>query len=194
LSQNAQVIGVEGSILTVGFKTAGARDSFVGGGSEEVLREAAIDAIGADWTVEAIVDPSASPGADTAPRVIKSATEDPVASVTTTDSSAAGVVAAPPDWATDDSAPAGQSAGQSHPSEPPGAQPARPVAAPETIASARGNITQTRPGGQTREKAPDTRDADADRDDPDADDTGLNSTELLQQKLGATVIEEITHE
>ncbi|MCW2782862.1 MAG: dnaX 1, partial [Marmoricola sp.] len=202
LSQNAQVIGVEGSILTVGFKTAGARDSFVGGGSEEVLREAAIDAIGADWTVEAIVDPSATPGADTAPRVIKSAIEDPVArpvtSVTTADGSVTGVVATPPDWASDDAAPPGQSpgppTGQPHPPESQGVQPARPAAAPETIASARGNITQTRPGGQTREKAPDTRDADADRDDPDADDTGLNSTELLQQKLGATVIEEITHE
>jgi DNA polymerase-3 subunit gamma/tau len=75
LSQNAQVIGLEGNVLTVGFKNAGARDSFVGGGSEEILRQAAIDVIGADWKVEAIVDPSADPGAGTAPRVTKPAAE-----------------------------------------------------------------------------------------------------------------------
>ncbi|MGO4257683.1 DNA polymerase III subunit gamma and tau, partial [Marmoricola sp. RAF53] len=63
LSQNAQVIGLDGGTLTVGFKNAGARDSFVGGGSEEILRQAAIDVIGADWRVESIVDPSADPGA-----------------------------------------------------------------------------------------------------------------------------------
>ena len=75
LSQNAQVIGLEGNVLTVGFKNIGARDSFVGGGSEEILRQAAIDVIGADWRVEAIVDPSADPGAGTAPRVTKPAAE-----------------------------------------------------------------------------------------------------------------------
>ena len=52
LSQNAQVIGVDATSLTVGFKNAGARDSFLGGGSEEILRQAAIDMIGADWKVE----------------------------------------------------------------------------------------------------------------------------------------------
>ncbi|HEX2893839.1 MAG TPA: DNA polymerase III subunit gamma/tau, partial [Marmoricola sp.] len=75
LSQNAQVIGLEGNVLTVGFKNAGARDSFVGGGSEEILRQAAIDVIGADWRVDAVVDPSADPGAGTAPRVTRPATE-----------------------------------------------------------------------------------------------------------------------
>ena len=79
LSQNAQVIGLEGAVLTIGFKNVGARDSFIGGGSEEILRQAAIDVIGADWRVEAIVDPSADPGAGTAPRVTKAAAEAPVA-------------------------------------------------------------------------------------------------------------------
>ncbi len=71
LSQNAQVIGVDATSLTVGFKTAGARDSFVGGGSEEILRQAAIDMIGADWKIEVAVDPSAQPGQETAPRVTR---------------------------------------------------------------------------------------------------------------------------
>ena len=50
-----------------------ARDSFVGGGSEEILRQAAIDMIGADWKIEVAVDPSADPGSETAPRVIRPA-------------------------------------------------------------------------------------------------------------------------
>ena len=80
LSQNAQVIGVDAKTLTVGFKNAGARDSFVGGGSEEILRQAAIDMIGADWAVETVVDPSAQPGQETAPRVTRPAVEPDVAS------------------------------------------------------------------------------------------------------------------
>jgi DNA polymerase-3 subunit gamma/tau len=56
------VIGVDATSLTVGFKTAGARDSFVGGGSEEILRQAAIDMIGADWKIEVAVDPLPQPG------------------------------------------------------------------------------------------------------------------------------------
>ena len=77
LSQNAQVIGVDATSLTVGFKTAGARDSFVGGGSEEILRQAAIDMIGADWKIEVAVDPSAQPGPETAPRVTRPAVSQP---------------------------------------------------------------------------------------------------------------------
>ncbi len=80
LSQNAQVIGVDAKTLTVGFKNAGARDSFVGGGSEEILRQAAIDMIGADWAVETVVDPSAQPGQETAPRVTRPAVATDVAS------------------------------------------------------------------------------------------------------------------
>ena len=75
LSQNAQVIGVDADSLTVGFKTAGARDSFVGGGSEEILRQAAIDMIGADWKIEVAVDPSAQPGSESAPRVNRPAVQ-----------------------------------------------------------------------------------------------------------------------
>jgi DNA polymerase-3 subunit gamma/tau len=137
LSQNAQVIGVDATTLTVGFKNAGARDSFVGGGSEEILRQAAIDMIGTDWTVETTVDPGAQPGHETAPRVRKPAVEEP------------GPAAA----------------------VPPAAPPVQP-AAPATPADA---------------------DADVQRDDPPADD-GLDGTDLLARELGATVIEETTHD
>jgi DNA polymerase III subunit gamma/tau len=62
LSQNAQVVGFDGSTLQLGFSNPGARDSFVGGGSEEVLLQALNDALGVQWKVEAIVDPSGGGG------------------------------------------------------------------------------------------------------------------------------------
>ncbi|OEV11895.1 hypothetical protein AN218_10910, partial [Streptomyces nanshensis] len=63
LSQNAQIVGFDGSTLQLGFSNSGARDSFVGGGSEEVLIQALNDALGVQWKVEAIVDPSGGGGA-----------------------------------------------------------------------------------------------------------------------------------
>ncbi|MFL6022467.1 MAG: hypothetical protein ACJ72O_03940, partial [Marmoricola sp.] len=180
LSQNAQVIGLDGGVLTVGFKTAGAKDSFIGGGSEEILRQAAIDVIGADWRVEAIVDPSADPTAGTAPVITKAATapvEPAQAEPAAPDSPAA---SAPPAWVDVD--------------EPEAAEPV-PVqrVAPETIASARSNIAPTR-SGDAPAKAPDTRDQEAHPDDQDLDDSGLDGAELLARELGATVVEEIPHD
>ena len=42
---------------------AGARDSFARGGNEDALREAIVVVMGADFTVETMVDPSATPSA-----------------------------------------------------------------------------------------------------------------------------------
>ncbi|MEC4014945.1 DNA polymerase III subunit gamma and tau [Streptomyces sp. H27-D2] len=58
LSQNAQVAGFDGTTLQVGFSNAGARDSFGASGSEDVLRQALSDALGVQWRVETLVDPS----------------------------------------------------------------------------------------------------------------------------------------
>ncbi|MCW2809305.1 MAG: polymerase subunit gamma and tau [Marmoricola sp.] len=180
LSQNAQVIGVDATSLTVGFRTAGARDSFLGGGSEEILRQAAIDMIGADWKIEVAVDPSADPGSATSPRVIRPAVSPPPA-VSQTPSAAAGAgPSAPPSWAGDegDAAPAPE-------------RSSRPAAAAE----ARSRIAPTRQGGEPVPPPPGPDlDADAHRDDPSSEDNALDSTELLQRELGATVIEEIPHD
>ena len=174
LSQNAQVVGVEGNVLTLGFKNAGARESFAGGGSDEILRQALIDMVGADWKVEAIIDPSAQPGSTPPPRVTKPAVEpqqEPAQAPT------AAAPDSPPDWAA------------------PGESPQRRPASPEIVAKAREGITPTRTGAEQEPTAPQNDpDADADRDDADADDSGLQGAELLQRELGATVIEEIPHE
>ncbi|MGW2397539.1 DNA polymerase III subunit gamma and tau [Kitasatospora sp. NPDC001664] len=63
LSQNGQVAGFDGSTLQVSFINAGARDSFVSSNSDDVLKQALADALGVDWRVECIVDPSGGAGA-----------------------------------------------------------------------------------------------------------------------------------
>ena len=67
LSHNAQVAALEHGRLTLAMVNAGARDSFAGGGSDEIVREALIQVLGVDWKVEAIVDPSVSPSPSAAP-------------------------------------------------------------------------------------------------------------------------------
>ncbi len=65
LTQNCQVVSIEGKVLTLGFSNAGARESFDNGGSAEIVRQAAIDVVGADWRVVTIVDPGAKADAPT---------------------------------------------------------------------------------------------------------------------------------
>lgn len=186
LSQNAQVIGLDGGILTVGFKTSGAKDSFIGGGSGEILRQAAIDVIGADWKVEAIVDPSADPDAE-APVVTRPATDSEPSSAP---AEPAAAVDRPPAWISEDSAD-DVVAAPPVPVQPVREQPAPPTQ--ETIASVRSNIAPTRTGDQPA-KPVDDRDDDVRADDQDLEDDGLGGADLIVRELGATVIDEITHD
>ncbi|NYI05580.1 DNA polymerase III subunit gamma and tau [Allostreptomyces psammosilenae] len=62
LDQNAEVAGLDGNTLQIAFTNAGARESFVRSGSDEIVHQALIDALGVDWRVEAFVDPSVTPG------------------------------------------------------------------------------------------------------------------------------------
>jgi DNA polymerase III subunit gamma/tau len=63
LSQNAQVIAIDEQTITLGLVNAGARESFTRSGSDEILRQAMVDAIGLTRKVEAVVDPSTDPNA-----------------------------------------------------------------------------------------------------------------------------------
>ena len=92
LTQNSQVISVDGQTLTLGFTNAGARDSFVNGGCDEILRQAAIDVAGVDWQVESIVDPSATGGSHTSLAAPAAAPAGPAPSTAPSEA---------PDWATD---------------------------------------------------------------------------------------------
>jgi DNA polymerase III subunit gamma/tau len=67
LSQNAQVADVRDGTLTLAMANAGARDSFGRGGSEDILREALIVVLGADFQIVTMVDVSAAPPASAPP-------------------------------------------------------------------------------------------------------------------------------
>ena len=177
LTQNCQVVGLDGNVLTLGFANAGARDSFESSGCSEVVHQAAIDVVGADWKIETIVDPGAQP--EGAPTVTKAATEPPPTAPEADAESTPEpeTPEAPPAWA----------AGE-EPSDP----------APDTSgakAAARDAIQQTRAKGAEVPR-PDNlaaADADASRDDLDADPDNLGGEDLLARELGASMIEEIKH-
>ena len=61
LSQNAQVAELRNNTLLLAMANPGARDHFARGGSEDVLREAIVVVLGADFKIETMVDVSASP-------------------------------------------------------------------------------------------------------------------------------------
>ncbi|HEY6687405.1 MAG TPA: DNA polymerase III subunit gamma and tau [Propionibacteriaceae bacterium] len=77
LSQNAQVAELRNGTLLLAMSNAGARDSFSRGGSEDVLREAMVVVMGADFAIETMVDPSAAPSTG-ASRTFQATDEPPV--------------------------------------------------------------------------------------------------------------------
>ncbi len=206
LTQNAQVVAVDATTLTLGFANAGARDSFDAGGSAEIVRQAAIDVVGSDWRIETIVDPGAQPdaappppareqaafpAAEPAPQPAQPSQSAPEAPPAWADSAApAAAPEAPPAWADSEPSSAPSPAAAKAPSESP--------SDPQAISAARGAIRQTR---GIDEQVEDRRavelaaaDADASPDDLDADSEALGTDEMLARELGAKVIEEIRHD
>ncbi|GGF49007.1 DNA polymerase III subunit gamma and tau [Marmoricola endophyticus] len=171
LSQNAQVVGVEGTTLTLGFRSAGAHDRFFDGGNDELLRQALIDEVGADWKVEGVTDPSVQPGAEPAPVVTRPSVGD----------------REPPADPTQPSTAAPRPVPTSAPPASPAAEQARagiqPTRRPDGDRPAPGEREDDGPA-----------DSDWDPSDPAADDSSVSGAELLARELGATVIEEIPHE
>ncbi|RKN43099.1 DNA polymerase III subunit gamma and tau [Streptomyces hoynatensis] len=193
LSQNAQVAGFDGGVLRLGFATAGARDSFVNSGSEDVLRQALGEAMGVQWRIEAVVDPGGS-GQGGGP-------------------GGPGPGGGPP-GGFGGARPGGRPAGQAPPQAP--AVP-RPAAAPQApgpsadpspaspapsgppAGSGRAAAAARAAGAGPTAPAPAAAPVSADddvpaEDDPDLEDTALAGYELIVRELGATVIEEFHHE
>ena len=185
LSQHAHVVDVDGTRLTVGFANSGARDSFVNGGCDEILRQAAIDVVGMDWRVESIVDQSGA--AAEAPVVRQSATEAPPQPGAVA-APAADAPDGPPSWVT------GESAAPAAP-DAPSPTPAPPPAPVVSAAPAREALEAARAGGAPEASEPvRSADDDVDPDDPDAESAALDTESLLSQTLGARLIEEIRND
>jgi DNA polymerase-3 subunit gamma/tau len=182
LTQQAQVVAVDDQTLTLGFANAGARDSFDSGGSAEIVRQAAIDVVGHDWRVETIVDPGAEP---------ESAPPQP---------------SSPVEAARPSAQPAGHQLGSPLSTEPgtsapPDSAPAESASVPAPAterpsASARQALAKTKGGGGADGEASEAADPDggARLDDTDAESSGVDGAKLLQEALGAQVIDEIPHQ
>jgi DNA polymerase-3 subunit gamma/tau len=176
LTQNAQVVHVDDTVLTLGFANAGARESFDAGGSAEIVRQAAIDVVGTAWRVETIVDPGADPEKAPPPTPEPAAPRPPAPEPPRAwDEPPPSAPEAPPAWLDDDA-------------------PSDPVA----VSAARGAIRSTRTGDEPPDRsaaeAAAAADAGASPDDLDADSDLLGTDDLLARELGAQVIEEIPHQ
>ncbi|MFD8483178.1 DNA polymerase III subunit gamma and tau [Kitasatospora sp. NPDC059673] len=190
LSQNGQVAGFDGSTLQVSFVNAGARDSFVGSHSDEVLRQALTDALGVDWRVDCIIDPS---GGTSSPSGQPAASYAPPAAPTAP-APAAPVVPPGGGWG-GTQAHAPQSAAPA-PVAPPAQQPPsapqaqvqapRPSAAPPVQQPPAAPPVQAPPAVAPEDDIPE-------EDDPDLNEDAFSAQELIVRELGATVLEEIHH-
>ncbi len=187
LTQHAQVVGVDDVTLTLGFQAPGPRDNFASGGHGEILRQAAIDVVGSDWRIEAIVAPGSR--AEGGPTSGRQAAPGPAAA----GSAAAGATAPEPGVDADEPAP--EAGGQPAGSAPAPGPPEAPAdEAPRAAAVAREAFARTRADGPPEpEPPPPDPDAAWARDDPDDEAVGLAGAELLQRELGARVIQETEH-
>ncbi len=166
LSQNAQVAELRNGVLLLALANAGARDSFSRGGSEDVLKEALIVVLGADFKIETMVDSGSTGPAPGRPAPVS---DDAARS-----------------WASPAPVP------QAAPAVPP--PPASPLspADPAVREQARQSIRPTRQG-QTVTSADDERDAAANVNDSDLEESTESHTELLARHLGAEIIAEEEH-
>ncbi|MFJ9865615.1 DNA polymerase III subunit gamma and tau [Streptomyces sp. NPDC101165] len=175
LSQNAQVVGFDGTTLQLGFVNAGARDNFASSGSEDVLRQALAEQFNVQWKIEAVVDPSggsAPPPSGGSPGF----------------GGGGGYGGAP----------AGGGYGAPAATRPAAPQPAAPApAAPQGPGSAQPQYQapaarQPAPAPEPPPVAPE--DDIPEDDDPDLNESAMSGHELIVRELGATVVEEFSNE
>ncbi len=200
LTQNCQVVAVDGATLALGFSNVGARDSFVSSGCDEIVRQSAIDVIGTAWRIEAIIDPGATPDVGyvaTSPAVTP---EPPVAPVPTAPVDPVAAPSEPPAWATPDAAapmPTESPVPPARPDPLPAEQAPTdlPPTDPAAIAAARNAIQATRVTGERTPQVDHGALADAEVrfDDPEVDSGVTDARTLVERELGGTVIEEIPH-
>ncbi|MEU4296674.1 DNA polymerase III subunit gamma and tau [Kitasatospora aureofaciens] len=184
LSQNGQVAGFDGSTLQVSFINAGARDSFVGSNSDDVLRQALSDALGVDWRIECIVDPSGGGGGGGGTALTATAPTATAAAGGGWGAPARPAAAAPPMAAPAPVQPQVQAPAPVRPQPQPSAPAPAPVQAPPSAAPAP-------PARPVQSVAPE--DDIPEEDDPDLNEEAFSGQELIIRELGATVLEEIHH-
>ncbi len=194
LSQNGQVAGFDGSVLQVSFINAGARDSFVSSNSDDVLRAALADALGVDWRIECIVDPSGGAGG---PGGGGGATGGFGGGAPSGGGGGGGgwgaqparPAASAPPVAPAAPAPAGAPAPAPGPVAAPPSAPVAPVPPPVQAAPPSAPARPARAYPQAVAPEDDV----PEEDDPDLVEDTFSGQELIIRELGATVLEEIRH-
>lgn len=208
VSHNAQVMGLEGDVLTIGFATQGLREQFTRGNHEPPLKQAITDAIGASWRIEAIVDQGTAPGG-AVPQAPQPAQAQQAQQPAQAQAPAPTPQTAPepPPW-DDHSVPpepdeAPQPSSQGAPPWDELGQAAQPTSSYDASRAAREAIQPTRVGSGAPDHAEEqsraaaelaARDADVRPDDQPFEEDQLGGAELLQRELGAQIIEEIRHQ
>ncbi|MEU8891209.1 DNA polymerase III subunit gamma and tau [Streptomyces sp. NPDC048442] len=202
LSQNAQVVGFDGTTLQVGFINAGARDNFASSGSEDVLKQVLAESFQVQWRIESVVDasggggggggmpPAGPPGGygggggfgggggggfgGGAPAAQPPAAPRPP--------QAAAPQAGPP---VQQPAPQRTAQQQQPAAQPPQGQYQAPAAPPAPAQQY--SAVQERPPVSAEDDVPED-------DDPDLVDSALSGHDLIVRELGATVVEEFINE
>jgi DNA polymerase-3 subunit gamma/tau len=196
LSQNAQVVGVDSGRLQVAFINAGARDRFVSRGTADTLRQAATDLFGVNWQIDALVDPSQTPGIQVAPGVSLAPAAPSPSSPSPTQYGAAdsGAASAPspqseaPDWASQSGPPStsAQSTGPT-PSNATSARSATPTSTSTAPSRAESRPEPPRSAPSAPTVAPE--DDVASDDDEDAADNGSTAHDLVVRELGGQLLD-----
>ncbi|MBB5120544.1 DNA polymerase III subunit gamma and tau [Streptomyces eurocidicus] len=194
LSQNADVVGFDGTTLQIGFANPGARDSFANSGSEDVLRQAVGDVMnGAQWKIDLVVAPGGAPAGGgfaggSGGGGGFGGTSGPGGGY------GGAPAASPPGGAGGYGTPGGFGGGPAAT----GAPQSRPAAAPQAPAPAP-EPRQAPPAASQAHREPEPppvapEDDMPAEDDPDLVDSALTGHDLIVRELGATVIEEIANE
>ncbi|MGP3989127.1 DNA polymerase III subunit gamma and tau [Streptomyces sp. 3N207] len=211
LSQNAQIVGFDGKTLQIGFPNVGARDSFANGGSDEVLRQALGDALGVQWQVEAIVDPSGGGGNSGGGGGGAGGPSGPgsgygagsgamgggAAGARSAVTAPAPAQAPPQQWSAPAPAPSAAASGAPGGTGQPagaGTAPVPPQAPAPTPAPASAPTPEAPRAAAPPPSSFGPEDDMPAEDDPDLDDSALSGHDLIVRELGATVLEEFQHD
>jgi DNA polymerase-3 subunit gamma/tau len=161
--QDTHVVGVEGKLLQIGFANSPLRDRFAGSAREDELRGVLRQFTGADWKIDALVDPSGGTGSTGGSGSPLSSAPAPSFAASVPASAAAAAASAIPPSHNLGSSPEQTASSVSAPS-----------AAPPPFAQAATAPEEDEP----------------DPDDEDVDEAGPTARDLLMRELGATVLEE----
>ncbi|MFF4399987.1 DNA polymerase III subunit gamma and tau [Streptomyces sp. NPDC001480] len=181
LSQNAQVVGFDGTTLQLGFVNAGARDNFASSGSEDVLRQALAEQFNVQWKIEAVVDPSGGSAPPSGGGGGGFGGSGPSGYGGGGGAGGGGGYGGP--------GPASASAQRPAAPQPTASAPSAPQAGPPAPAA-----PAPRPAPAPEPAPVSPEDDIPEDDDPDLDESALSGHELIVRELGATVVEEFTNE